>query len=312
MEVPGLSSVDELPGDTSDDGLIDASLLPYADTDTDGILSSTDWDTFNDKLDPDGDGSSLTNVDAATGDSATGFFDAGTLEHERGGLEANVSAYTGIVGIYGGTTIEVDTPAELELYAGLGAFFSDYAGTANATAFRSAVGAASTTHKATHAVGGTDTIFPADPDANGPLVWNDTGGALAWYDWTSLATDNGLGIITGDNLTTISNDADDDTINEYLTAINDTIAGLPGGHDAVTLTAGTDALSIDGSQVITVNAAVEELAEGTLADSTALGLDTGATYTHYGAAGDNSLNEMFASIDVGFDVLADDTEIGLN
>jgi len=39
-----------------------------------------------------GGGGSLTSVDAATGDSATAFFDAGTIEHERGGIEANISA----------------------------------------------------------------------------------------------------------------------------------------------------------------------------------------------------------------------------
>jgi hypothetical protein len=43
-------------------------------------------------------------VDANTGDSATAFFDAGTIEHERGGLEADVSAYAGLVHITGGTT----------------------------------------------------------------------------------------------------------------------------------------------------------------------------------------------------------------
>ncbi len=61
-----------------------------------------------------GDGSSLTAVDAATGDSATDFFDAGTIEHERGGLQADVSAYTGLIGITGAdTTVEVDLLSEL-------------------------------------------------------------------------------------------------------------------------------------------------------------------------------------------------------
>lgn len=50
------------------------------------------------------DGSSLTGVDAATGDSATSFFDAGTCEHERGCLEADLSAYGGIPAISGGST----------------------------------------------------------------------------------------------------------------------------------------------------------------------------------------------------------------
>lgn len=62
----------------------------------------------------DGTGASLTAVDAVTGDSATAFFDAGTIEHERGGLEADVSAYAGLVKITGGSTSAVTTTAFAE------------------------------------------------------------------------------------------------------------------------------------------------------------------------------------------------------
>ena len=60
-----------------------------------------------------GGGGSLTGVDAATGDSATAFFDAGTIEHEYGGLEADVSDYSGLVAISGGSTAEIDALSEL-------------------------------------------------------------------------------------------------------------------------------------------------------------------------------------------------------
>ena len=53
-------------------------------------------------------------LQAATGDSATGFFSAGTIEHEYGGLEQDVSAYDGFVGISGGTTYEGNLETELE------------------------------------------------------------------------------------------------------------------------------------------------------------------------------------------------------
>ena len=43
---------------------------------------------------------------ANAGDSATAFFGAGTIEHERGGLEADVNAYTGLVKINGGSTTD--------------------------------------------------------------------------------------------------------------------------------------------------------------------------------------------------------------
>ena len=51
---------------------------------------------------------------ALTGDSATAFFSAGTIEHEYGGLEADVNAYTGLLAISGGATSEVDAKSELE------------------------------------------------------------------------------------------------------------------------------------------------------------------------------------------------------
>ena len=72
-----------------------------------------------DVLAPDGDGSGLTNVDAATGDSATAFFDAGAVEANYGGTGTDLSSTTGIMGMDAGTYVDVDTPAELEMYAGL-------------------------------------------------------------------------------------------------------------------------------------------------------------------------------------------------
>lgn len=61
-----------------------------------------------------GGGAGVTAVDAITGDSATAFFDAGTIEHERGGLEADVAAFTGLLAIAGGATAEIDSKSELE------------------------------------------------------------------------------------------------------------------------------------------------------------------------------------------------------
>jgi len=55
---------------------------------------------------------------ATSGDSATAFFSAGTIEHEYGGVEANVSGYSGLLGVNGGATSEVDTMAELETHLG--------------------------------------------------------------------------------------------------------------------------------------------------------------------------------------------------
>jgi hypothetical protein len=73
---------------------------------TSGTLAATQFS---------GGGASLTSVDAITGDSATAFFDAGTIEHEWGGLQADISGYTGLIAITGAdTTAEIDSLDELE------------------------------------------------------------------------------------------------------------------------------------------------------------------------------------------------------
>ena len=90
----------------------------------------------------DGTGASLTAVDAITGDSATAFFDAGTIETDFGGTGADLSATTGIMGINAGAYVDVDTAAELELYAGLGAFANEYLDDADAATMRTTLGLA--------------------------------------------------------------------------------------------------------------------------------------------------------------------------
>jgi hypothetical protein len=55
-----------------------------------------------------------TATTANAGDSATSFFSSGTIEHEYGGLEADVSAYAGLVKITGGSTSAVTSTAFAE------------------------------------------------------------------------------------------------------------------------------------------------------------------------------------------------------
>lgn len=92
-------------GLSAEQALADLATGLVKNTTETGVLSIAAAGT--DYLAPGGDGSALTSVDAATGDSATAFFDAGTIEHERGGLEADVSAYGGLVKISGGATSAV-------------------------------------------------------------------------------------------------------------------------------------------------------------------------------------------------------------
>ena len=95
------------------------------------------------------------------------------LEHEIGGLEADVSGYNGFVYITGGATSAktphagTDVTADLEEEA----------------------------HASEHAVSGADTIFPADPNADKYLMWDDDPGALVWQTVATL-TDGDKGDIT--------------------------------------------------------------------------------------------------------------------
>jgi len=57
------------------------------------------------------------------------------------------------------------------------------------------------THASEHAVGGADTVFPADPNADKFLKWNDTAGNLEWAD-VSASTDR----LTSTNSTLILSD----------------------------------------------------------------------------------------------------------
>jgi hypothetical protein len=57
---------------------------------------------------------------ASTGDTATAFFSAGTIEHEYGGLEENVYDYNGLIRIAAGATSNVTNLAELNTAIGSG------------------------------------------------------------------------------------------------------------------------------------------------------------------------------------------------
>lgn len=52
-------------------------------------------------------GNAATATTASAGDSATAFFSSGTIEHEYGGLEADVSAFNGFLTVSGGNTSSV-------------------------------------------------------------------------------------------------------------------------------------------------------------------------------------------------------------
>lgn len=107
-----------------------------------GDMLGAVWDgNSNGYIDTDAGGTDSDNS-ASTG---VPYWSAGTytvesqLDLARGGTGGDTSAYSGLLGINAGAPTEVDTPAELETYAGLGSFFSDYAGTGNEAEFKAAV-----------------------------------------------------------------------------------------------------------------------------------------------------------------------------
>jgi hypothetical protein len=102
---------------------------------------------------------------AATGDSATAFFSTGTVEHERGGLEADVSAYTGLIGINAGATVEVDTVAELTTAMG-------FTGTPSSSTFLRGDGSWQTPG------GSGDVVGPSSATDNAIVTFDGTTGKL--------------------------------------------------------------------------------------------------------------------------------------
>jgi hypothetical protein len=73
-------------------------------------------------------GNATTATTAAAGDSATAFFSSGTIEHEWGGLELDVSGFSGMLAISGGNTLEVDSKSELAAQIADITEFADAAG----------------------------------------------------------------------------------------------------------------------------------------------------------------------------------------
>jgi hypothetical protein len=128
---------------------------------------------------------------ANAGDSATSFFTAGTVEHERGGLEADVSGYSGVLAITGGATYELNTLAELN--TALGSSIADGAHTVDTTLTQEQVedffgamvsGNTETLVTVTYQDGDGTIDFVVDPD-------------LGNYSWTNVdATDLKVGTLT--------------------------------------------------------------------------------------------------------------------
>lgn len=107
----------------------------------------------------------------------------------------------------------------------------------------------------------------------GKLYWNYIDGAAG----SENANFYLQSVVVGSEFTWIASNVTDDRIEVYKT---------------LNLASG-ETYSINGSPI-----AVSSLADGaTIADQTTVGIDAGDTYTHFGSAGDDTINELNAAID---------------
>jgi len=87
-------------------------------------------------------------------------------------------------------------------------------GALGSAAYTASTDYADASHASQHAVGGSDTIFPADPGADKYLMWDDDTGALVWADaaaggGASTALDNLLNVAINTSLISDTDEIDD-------------------------------------------------------------------------------------------------------
>lgn len=150
-----------------------------------------------------------TATTANSGDSATAFFSSGTIEHERGGLEADVSAYAGIFAITGGATYELNTLAELN--TALGSSIADGPHTTetnsletvatNAATGEICIGSGSNVCTWTKTSALTEETAPAAGDW---LLGEESGGAVRKFDVSKLVRYESYQCALSDNTTALT------------------------------------------------------------------------------------------------------------
>jgi len=107
-------------GTYTDMSAVSSTELGLLDGETD-LASQSELDTAAALVDTDDEIIAIINASPST-----------QIKHEAGGLEADVSAYTGVPAITGGATYELNTLGELETAVGAGAYFSDIAAATDA------------------------------------------------------------------------------------------------------------------------------------------------------------------------------------
>ena len=123
--------------------------------------------------------------DGGSGDMTKSAYDNdedGYVDSDAGGTDADLSGVTGLMGVAGGTYVDIDTAAELETYANLGALFSDYADDADEATFKATLNLEAGTDY--YSVAAADAAFES---ADSAIMKNDEAETM-----TALLTLKGL------------------------------------------------------------------------------------------------------------------------
>jgi len=136
-------------------------------------------------------------------------------------------------------------------------------------------------HSASHAVGGADTVFPADPNADRYLMWDDDPGVLAW------SSPAGGGDLLADGTVPLTANWDVGAfIITALQFISDQATGTaPFTVASTTVVTNLNADTVDGKHVISATDAAEGLVELATAAETTTGTDATRAVTPDGLAG---------------------------
>jgi hypothetical protein len=126
----GCASMDRLEDTGGSTGL---GVSPFSSGST---FTASDANAMNDAIND--NATDITAAEAAI-DALEAYFSSDLLLHENGGLEADVSAYDGILAITGGATYELNTTIELEDAANLGAYASNILDATDEADFKSII-----------------------------------------------------------------------------------------------------------------------------------------------------------------------------
>jgi len=128
-----------------------------------------------------------------------------------------------------------------------------------------------------------------DPDAGRYIMWDDAAGNLIWD--AGLTELDSLDDVTGYGSANYLLQDDGDGTYSFTNSISVSSFALPNGTDAAPTAEGSTYWN-SSTDTLTIGNGTNALDIGGI-----FGVDTGNSYTNYGAAGDDTIDELFAAID---------------